>query len=161
MPLGDGGGRRLQEAEAGPILRVTVLGFLVRQGKGVVLILMLKLICCTCHDVSSEMNWKCRLRFHIFTLRQSFFFGSFSRLSLFLPVIDGIRGSREFQDARLFASSNRSPESHAVGSLVEKIGYVLRARIETLGAKEAVDLIIYLVDLQSTQALHQCGRRYA
>jgi len=34
-----------------------------------------------------------------------------------------------------------SPESHAVGSLVEKIGYVLRARVETLFWRQALEAL--------------------
>ena len=47
-----------------------------------------------------------------------------------------------------------SPQGHTVGSFIEKIGYVLRARVETLGVKETICLIINLVDLQCLLRLY-------
>ena len=70
------------------------------------------------------------------------------RFFLFLPAIAGVRRPRKFQDAQLLLGSDGSPESHSVGSFVQEISYVLRARVEPLSAKEIVYLIVNLIDLQ-------------
>ena len=172
--LGDGGGRRLQEVEVGPVLRVAVLGAEVTSEHKLVGLkcaanrqLSDAFLCLVCFNTEGEQpsfercgmklssNSDCEV--DLFRMPRCEFRDELDvlavaeillRFFLFLPVIADVRRPRKFQDAQLLLGSDGSPESHSVGSFVQEISYVLRARVEPLSAKEFVYLIVNLVDLQ-------------